>query len=52
MKLTDKYIWKVCGYNIILLYTLLRMPQWKPAKENGKNIHSSVKFLLHLSPNY
>ena len=36
----------------ILLYTLLRMPQWKPAKENGKNIHSSVKFLLHLSPNY
>ena len=35
----------------ILLYTLLNMPQWQPAKENGKNIHSSVKFLLHLSPN-
>ena len=36
----------------ILLYTLLNMPQWQPAKENGKNIHSSVKFLLHLSPNH
>ena len=23
----------------ILLYTLLNMPQWQPAKENGKNIH-------------
>ena len=29
----------------ILLYTLLNMPQWQPAKENGKNIHSSVKFI-------
>ena len=56
----ERYTYKICvkidslGFvnDSILLYTLLNMPQWQPAKENGKNIHSSVKFLLHLSPNH